>query len=80
MSTLGYNTGLIEDYYKQYLDNPESVSPAWREFFAGYSPDASVTPPAQAPGSQGPLCPGSIQILILIPPCFTFNIRHSAAP
>ena len=59
MSTLGYNTGLIEDYYKQYLDNPESVSPAWREFFAGYSPDASVTPPTQRAAAAVPAAPAT---------------------
>ena len=30
----GANVGLIDEIYRQYLDNPESVSPAWRDFFA----------------------------------------------
>ena len=30
----GANVGLIDEIYRQYLDNPDSVSPAWRDFFA----------------------------------------------
>ena len=41
MSTLGFNTGYIEELYRQYLADPESVSESWREFFADYRPDDS---------------------------------------
>ena len=41
MSSLGFNTGYIEEIYKQYLDDPQSVSESWRDFFADYEPDAS---------------------------------------
>ena len=41
MSSLGYNTGYIEDLYNQYLTDPESVSESWREFFADYHPSES---------------------------------------
>ena len=34
----GANVGLIDEIYRQYLDNPESVSPAWRDFFAENEP------------------------------------------
>ncbi len=34
----GPNVGLIDEIYRQYLDDPESVSPAWREFFAENEP------------------------------------------
>ena len=27
---------VIEDYYQQYLNNPESVSEGWRKFFEGF--------------------------------------------
>ncbi len=47
MSLLGYNTGLVEEYYRQYLENPESVSESWREFFADYKPDASFVSGAE---------------------------------
>ena len=35
----GPNVGLIDEMYRQYLDDPESVSEAWREFFAENEPD-----------------------------------------
>jgi multifunctional 2-oxoglutarate metabolism enzyme len=35
----GPNVGLIDDVYRQYLDDPTSVSEAWREFFAEHEPD-----------------------------------------
>jgi multifunctional 2-oxoglutarate metabolism enzyme len=42
----GFNTGYVEDLYAQYLENPESVSPRWREFFADYSPGPAFAAPA----------------------------------
>jgi multifunctional 2-oxoglutarate metabolism enzyme len=36
----GANVGLIDEIYRQYLDNPQSVSPAWRDFFAENEPEA----------------------------------------
>jgi multifunctional 2-oxoglutarate metabolism enzyme len=42
----GANVGLIDEIYRQYLDNPESVSPAWRDFFAENEPEDDGT---QAP-------------------------------
>ena len=41
MSSLGYNTGYIEDLYNQYLSDPQSVSESWQEFFADYHPSES---------------------------------------
>ena len=41
MSSLGYNTGYIEDLYNQYLADPQSVSESWRDFFADYHPSES---------------------------------------
>ena len=34
----GFNSGYVEDLYAQYLQNPESVSASWREFFADFDP------------------------------------------
>ncbi len=34
----GANVGLVEDMYRQYLDDPDSVSDAWRDFFEDYEP------------------------------------------
>ena len=50
MSSLGFNTGYIEELYKQYQEDPDSVSESWREFFADYHPDASFVPAAQPSG------------------------------
>jgi len=39
--SFGFNSGYVEDLYAQYLQNPESVSESWREFFAGFDPGPS---------------------------------------
>ena len=55
MSSLGFNTGYIEELYKQYLDDPNSVSESWREFFADYHPDESfiAATPSRTDGGDG---------------------------
>jgi 2-oxoglutarate dehydrogenase E1 component len=57
----GPNVGLIEEIYLKYLDDPDSVSPAWREFFTLHDPelgdeelriapdDEAAAPPDAAP-------------------------------
>jgi 2-oxoglutarate dehydrogenase E1 component len=45
---LGPNSGLVEEMYRQFLENPGSVSPSWRDFFTDYAP-RGVTVPAPAP-------------------------------
>jgi len=40
----GPNVGLIDDVYRQYLDDPTSVSEAWREFFAEHEPEQPEQP------------------------------------
>jgi multifunctional 2-oxoglutarate metabolism enzyme len=53
----GPNVGLIDEMYRKYLDDPESVSEAWREFFTENEPDedgegeAAV---AEAEPAEGP--------------------------
>ncbi|MBT8399463.1 MAG: multifunctional oxoglutarate decarboxylase/oxoglutarate dehydrogenase thiamine pyrophosphate-binding subunit/dihydrolipoyllysine-residue succinyltransferase subunit, partial [Rhodothermia bacterium] len=47
-STLGFNTGYVEQIYRQYLDNPESVSESWREFFEDFSPSDSFAAATEA--------------------------------
>ncbi|HKL88389.1 MAG TPA: multifunctional oxoglutarate decarboxylase/oxoglutarate dehydrogenase thiamine pyrophosphate-binding subunit/dihydrolipoyllysine-residue succinyltransferase subunit, partial [Salinibacter sp.] len=61
MSSLGFNTGYIEELYKQYLDDPDSVSESWREFFADYHPDASFVPTTQTTGDGEPTAPPADQ-------------------
>src|SRR6266508_2953908 len=54
----GPNVGLIDEMYRQYLDDPESVSEAWREFFAENEPDqdgeAEAQPRPAAPAEAQP--------------------------
>lgn len=52
MSSLGYNTGYIEEIYKQYLQDPESVSKNWQDFFADYEPSESFVAARSARGSK----------------------------
>ncbi len=62
--SLGPNSGLVEEMYRQYLDNPESVSESWRDFFADYAPRGATgavvaqatapAAPAAAPTAPGP--------------------------
>jgi len=61
VSSLGFNTGYIEELYKQYLDDPDSVSESWREFFKDYHPDASFVPATQTTGDGEPTAPPSDQ-------------------
>ncbi len=37
-TTFGANAWLVDDMYEEYLEDPESVSESWREFFQGYRP------------------------------------------
>jgi 2-oxoglutarate dehydrogenase E1 component len=64
---LGPNSGLVEEMYRQYLENPQSVAESWRDFFEDYQPRwsqpngnsgtaataAAPTAPAPAPSSVG---------------------------
>ncbi len=38
LSDFGPNSGLVEEMYRQYIQNPSSVSEGWQEFFADYTP------------------------------------------
>ncbi|HEX4685908.1 MAG TPA: 2-oxo acid dehydrogenase subunit E2, partial [Nocardioides sp.] len=47
---LGPNSGLVEEMYRQFLENPGSVSASWRDFFADYAPRGiAIAPVAPAP-------------------------------
>src|ERR1700731_22386 len=64
---LGPNSGLVEEMYRRYLDDPQSVAEAGGDFFADYQPRWSApngngggsapaaprAPPAPAPHSVG---------------------------
>jgi len=45
---LGANSGLAEEMYREYLENPDSVSDGWREFFARRQLAALAAPAARA--------------------------------
>src|SRR5437879_2558032 len=42
----GGNAPYVEAYYEQYLEDPESVDPGWREYFRGLQAGASDVPRA----------------------------------
>ncbi|HWS47072.1 MAG TPA: hypothetical protein VN636_14490, partial [Acidimicrobiia bacterium] len=52
---LGPNAGLVDEMYRLYRDNPDAVSPGWRDFFADYRPRLEPEPaPAPAPVASAP--------------------------
>ncbi|MDX1419209.1 MAG: multifunctional oxoglutarate decarboxylase/oxoglutarate dehydrogenase thiamine pyrophosphate-binding subunit/dihydrolipoyllysine-residue succinyltransferase subunit [Rubricoccaceae bacterium] len=51
----GFNSGYVEDLYAQYLQNPQSVSASWQEFFADFQPGPTFqAPPASDAGMVSP--------------------------
>ncbi|MGI9607320.1 MAG: multifunctional oxoglutarate decarboxylase/oxoglutarate dehydrogenase thiamine pyrophosphate-binding subunit/dihydrolipoyllysine-residue succinyltransferase subunit [Acidimicrobiales bacterium] len=48
---LGANTWLVDEMYRNYLENPANVSESWREFFVDYRPSAAIAPPAAPPAN-----------------------------
>jgi len=54
-SDFGPNTWLVEQMYRQYKENPSSVSEAWQEFFEDYVPETDgQARPADAPPREAP--------------------------
>jgi len=56
---LGPNSGLIEEMYRRYVENPGSVAETWREFFADYKPLGAAdgngtTAPPPTPSAPAP--------------------------
>src|SRR5262245_59366787 len=56
VAELGPNAGLVDEMYRQFRENPQSVAPAWREFFEDYVPrnQPPVVAPAPAPAAPAP--------------------------
>ncbi len=55
---LGPNSGLIEEVYRRYVENPGSVAETWREFFADYKPlGAADGNGTAAPAPTAPTAP-----------------------
>ena len=48
---LGANAWIVDEMYRDFLENPESVSESWREFFVGYRPGSgnATTPIVNTP-------------------------------
>src|SRR5688572_1733952 len=38
-ATYGANIAFIEELHEKFLNDPESVSPSWREFFRNFDPE-----------------------------------------
>jgi 2-oxoglutarate dehydrogenase E1 component len=54
MRKYGHNVGYIDELYKSFLDDPSSVSEAWREFFKDYRPETTgVRPPPARTQDEG---------------------------
>ena len=66
MSALGYNTGYIEEIYKQYLEDPKSVSESWQDFFADYKPSESFVA-ARSARVQEPAEAGTVALSQAMP-------------
>ncbi len=61
MPDLGPNAGLVEELFRKFQENPDSIAPAWQEFFADYQPRhvsaapvASAAAPAQESAASAP--------------------------
>lgn len=52
-SLFGPNLWLMQEMHERYLRQPESVSPAWREFFADYFPEQAPGRRARGNGRSG---------------------------
>ncbi|HET8683516.1 MAG TPA: hypothetical protein VFM54_16845, partial [Micromonosporaceae bacterium] len=64
LAGFGPNEWVVEEMYQRYLADPQSVDPAWHDFFADYKPapeaddaadgDESPAPAGSATTSAGP--------------------------
>ena len=57
-ASFGPNVWLIDEMFRQFTENPETVSESWREFFSDYRPAAGRIAPPQpppAPAEQAPV-------------------------
>ena len=56
---VGANAWLVDEMYREFLADPASVSPSWREFFVDYRPGlgAGATSAEAAPAPPAPTAP-----------------------
>src|SRR5436305_4456711 len=57
----GPNEWLVEEMYQRFLDDPNSVDPAWHEFFADYRPTDTSSPTAAADTADDSAGTGSVK-------------------
>jgi 2-oxoglutarate dehydrogenase E1 component len=57
-SPFGANDWLVDELYQQFLEDKQSVDPAWWDFFADYSP-ADHSPHASATKPAAPVAPAA---------------------
>ena len=48
-SQFGPNQWLVDELYQQYLNDPDSVDPAWHGFFEDYRPGEGTGGPSGVP-------------------------------
>ncbi|MEP6624509.1 MAG: multifunctional oxoglutarate decarboxylase/oxoglutarate dehydrogenase thiamine pyrophosphate-binding subunit/dihydrolipoyllysine-residue succinyltransferase subunit, partial [Acidimicrobiia bacterium] len=56
---LGPNSGLVEEMYRQFVADPGSVAPAWREFFSDYTPATGTPRVANGAPTDPPVTPST---------------------
>ena len=88
-SALGPNMWLIDEFYRRYREDPDSVGAAWKEFFEGFSPKLGAEPsedgssPAGEPGTAPPTeaaAPAKAQAPAEAPPTDRTAATPPAAP
>jgi 2-oxoglutarate dehydrogenase E1 component len=60
-SPFGANDWLVDELYQQFLEDKQSVDPAWWDFFADYSP-AEHSPHASATKPAAPIAPAATPV------------------
>jgi 2-oxoglutarate dehydrogenase E1 component len=80
----GTNEWLVFEIYQQYLADPESVSPEWREFLSDYHPGAPTatdhTDPESARAAVGTVSPTPAEAAASVPPVATAPAPAPATP
>jgi 2-oxoglutarate dehydrogenase E1 component len=85
-SALGPNMWLIDEMYRRFRDDPDSVGPAWKEFFEGFTPALGVADggsgrePIATPPSAPPPAASTATAPSTPPPAASIATAPAAAP
>jgi len=60
LSVNGWNAEYVEDLYRQWINDPESVEPQWRHFFQGF--DLGYRAPVNGEADSQPAVGGTVQV------------------